>query len=290
MSKFHIGTIEDAQFSVPAPYAEHADGYRSIGLINHLTSPACVHMGVDLVEIAPGGCHMRVLHAFEKGFYVLSGELIVGLHGTGHRLSAGHYGLIHKATPYTFFNPGDEPVRIFEMNAPQPKPFEHNFKDTVFQPGKVIKLGIEPDLIDPRVKFLGKFEDSQMAGDGDTISAAGARSSSIHGIILKEFIDRMFGAFHLALFMVQFQPGGAGTTHDHPHEEIYYFLSGQACATLEDQEFIVGAGQYVWTGAGCFHQFECYGDEPVRWIETQAPLPADFEAFRFRQEWDRLTA
>ena len=288
MSKFHVGTIDDSNFAVPANFAAHSDGYRRLELIDHTTSPAAVHMGVGLMDIAPGGYHDPVIHAFEKGIYVLGGEIVLSFHGRAHRLSAGHYAVISKAVQYTLYNPGSEPARIFDMNAPQPKPLDHEFKDTIFQPGEVVKNAAAPDLDDPRVKFVGHFDDAQMGGGGATISAVGVRSASIRGIVLKEFIDRMFGAVHQALFMVQFQPGGVGTTHDHPLEETYFIMSGQARATLDGEEFIVGPGQYVWTGVGCFHQFECIGDEPVRWIETQAPLPADFETFRFRREWDPL--
>ncbi len=289
MSKFYVGAVDESKFAVPKNYAGHSSGYRRLELVDHTVSPAAVHMGVGLVEIMPGGYHEPVIHAFEKSFYVLSGEVILRFHDRAHRLAVGHYGVISKAVQYTLFNPGSVPARIFDMNAPQPKPLDHDFKDTIFQPGEVAKQARAPDLDDPRVKYLGRFDEAHMAGDGGFISAAGARSTSIRGIILKELVDRMLGARHQSLFMVQFRPGGAGTTHDHPHEEIYFLLSGKARATLEGREFIVGPGEFVWTSAGCFHQFECFGDEPVRWIETQAPLPADFEAFRFRREWDPLS-
>jgi mannose-6-phosphate isomerase-like protein (cupin superfamily) len=288
MSRFHVGTIDEGGFAVPPRYAAHSEGYRRLELVDHTISPAAVHMGVGLAEIAPGGFHQPVIHAFEKGFFVLGGEVILQFHGRAHHLSAGHFGVIAKAVPYTLFNPGDAPVRLLDMNAPQPKPGDHDFADTIFQPGEVARAAAVPDLDDPRIKYLGRFDETRMAGKGDNISAVGVRSSSIRGIVLAEMIDRMFGAYHLALFMVQFQPGGVGTTHDHPLEETYFVMSGRARATLDGEAFDIGPGQFVWTGVGCFHQFECLGDEPVRWIETQAPLPADYETFRFRREWDPL--
>lgn len=288
MQKYHIGRLSDGVFAMPARYQGHATGYRACSIISAITNPACVLTGVNIVRIAPGGGHKTVFHAFEKGFYILKGTLVLQFHGRAHRLSAGHYALIHKAVPYTLYNPGEEEAELLEMCAPQPKPEGHSFCDTFFRNGEAAKVGTVPDLDDPTVKFVGFLANEDFRSSGETISAVGVRSGSIHGITLRELIDRMFGSEHLALFMVQFAPGGAGTTHDHPLEEIYYFLSGQARATLEGEEFIVGAGEYVWTGAGCFHQFETYGDVPVRWIETQAPLPAGFETFRFRREWDPL--
>ena len=295
MSKYFVGTIDDAKFAEPSNYAGRAQGYRRLELIDHSVSPAAVHTGAGLAEIAAGGGHNPVIHAFEKGFYVLSGEVILSFHGRAHRLSTGHYGVIAKGVEYTMFNPGETPVRMFDMNAPQPKSPDHDFKDTIFQsddPGDIVRDAAAPDLDDPRVKYLGRFDEAQLpeGGSGASIAGVGVRSNSIHGINIIEFIDRMLGAHHLAMFMVEFQPGGAGTTHDHPLEEVYYIMSGQARVTLDGAAQIVGAGQFVWTGVGCFHQFECIGDEPVRWIETQAPLPTDFETFRFRREWDPLSA
>jgi len=286
VSQFYVGSIDERKFVVPEIYASHCEGYLRQVLVSHAISPASVHMGVGLVEIAPGGYHSPVMHAFEKSFYVLDGTVIASIGQQAYQLSTGHYGLIHKATPYTFCNATDKPVRLFEMMAPQPKPMDSNFRDTFFlSQDAPARTGPVPNLDDPRVKFLGKFDESQMPTEGGPISGVGARSNSIHGVILKEFVDRSMGAQHLSMFLVQFQPGGKGGSHDHPHEEIYYFLSGKAEAIVNGERFVVEAGQYVWTAVGCFHSFETVGDEPVRWIETQAPQPTEFEAFRFRDEW-----
>ena len=290
MAKFHVGEVDDGKLYQPDNYAGHSEGYRRLDLIDHTTSGSSVHMGVGLVEIAARGGHEPVVNAFEKGFYVLSGEMVLNFHGRAHLLSEGHYGVIQKGVQYTFHNPGKSPARMFDMNAPQPKPLDHDFKDIIFQPGEIVKTAEPVNLGDPRVKFLGFYPNQEITDTATSISAVGVRSHSIDGIVVKELIDRMLGAHHLALFLVQFQPGGMGTSHDHPLEETYFILSGKARTKLDGQEFIVGAGQYVWTGVGCFHEFECIGDEPVRWIETQAPLPTDFETFRFRREWDPLSA
>ena len=116
MSKFHVGTVDESKFAVPANYAAHSEGYRRLALIDDAVSAAAVHMGAGLVEIAPGGHHMPVIHAFEKGFYILSGEVILNFHGRAHRLSAGHYGVVSKAVQYTLFNPGDEAARTCALD------------------------------------------------------------------------------------------------------------------------------------------------------------------------------
>ncbi|MGD2167363.1 MAG: cupin domain-containing protein [Gammaproteobacteria bacterium] len=289
MKRHYVGTVDDKPLQTQERFAAHSEGYRRAELIDHTTSPAAVHMGLGIAELAPGGHLMPVMHAFEKGFYVLGGNVVLAMAGRAHRLGANHYGVIPKATAYSLFNAGGEPVRILEMMAPQPKPLDSGFDDTIFVDDlSLVREAPVPDLSDPRIKHLGYFDETSLTGAGD-ISGTGVRSSSIYGVSIREFVDRLLGAQHLSMFLVQFQPGGMGTQHDHPHEESYFLLSGKAEAVLDGESWIVEPGHYVWTGVGCFHSFETIGDEPVRWLETQAPLPADFEAFRFRREWEPLS-
>lgn len=288
MNRHYVGSVDESRFATADLYKANSQAYRRLELVDHTTSPAAVHLGLGLVDVAPAGYLMPVLHAFEKGFYILSGSVVVAAGGRAHLLHKDYYGVFPKATTYSYFNAGEEPVRILEVMAPQPKPPDSGFNDTLFDAGAALAREAQtPDLSDPRIKRIGRFEESQLPTAGQ-ISGTGVRSSSIHGVSIKEFIDRMLGAQHLSLFMVQFAPGGMGTQHDHPHEETYFLLSGKAQAVLDGKPYIVEPGNYVWTGVGCFHSFETLGNEPVRWIETQAPLPADYEAFRFRREWEPL--
>ncbi|HTW74921.1 MAG TPA: cupin domain-containing protein [Steroidobacteraceae bacterium] len=286
MPNYFVGSVDEIRFQ---PLRDHgATGSRRMPLVGHATAPSCVHTGLDLDEIAPGGHLAPVMHAYEKAFYVLEGDVIFDLEGRSYRLEKGHYGLMHKATPYAFRNPGDRAARLLTVSAPQPKPQGSAFQDT-YSPATGLGRAeaVVPNLSDPRIRYLGKFEESSMPSSG-AISGVGVRSKSIYGVAIKEFVDRLFGAQFLAMFMVQFIPGGFGTSHDHPHEETYFFLSGKAEGVFDGDLHLIRAGQYVWTGVGCFHSFRTLGEEPVRWIETQAPLPADYEAFRFRREWEPL--
>jgi quercetin dioxygenase-like cupin family protein len=116
----------------------------------------------------------------------------------------------------------------------------------------------------------------------------GYRGSSIFGISLKMLVDHMLGAQHLTLFMVEFQPGGEGNIHDHPFEESYVLLTGEAEAILDGKTYHVKAGDYVWTGVGGTHGFFNKGTVPVRWIETQTPQPPNQQGFRFPADWAYL--
>jgi mannose-6-phosphate isomerase-like protein (cupin superfamily) len=104
------------------------------------------------------------------------------------------------------------------------------------------------------------------------------------------FVDRSFGAIHQSLFLIQYMPGAKIDFHDHTFEESYFVVSGRVCATADGETYILGAGDVIWTGVGCIHSFANTGEEPVRWIETQAPLPPAKEVFRFERDWAQYAA
>jgi quercetin dioxygenase-like cupin family protein len=61
------------------------------------------------------------------------------------------------------------------------------------------------------------------------------------GISVKIVVDRGLGAELLAMFMVDYEPGGAAQAHDHPFEEAYFFLDGEIAAELD------GVGIDAWS-------------------------------------------
>ena len=65
---------------------------------------------------------------------------------------------------------------------------------------------------------------------------------------------------------------------------------GLGLAVADGKVYDLGPGDVIWTGVGCIHSFENVSAEPVRWLETQAPLPPAREVFRFERDWARLTA
>ena len=93
------------------------------------------------------------------------------------------------------------------------------------------------------------------------------------GVAIKMFVDRSFGAIHQSLFLIQYSPGAKIDPHDHTFEESYLIVGGRVRATADGKTYELGPGDVIWTGVGCIHSFENAGTEPVRWIETQAPLP-----------------
>ena len=175
------------------------------------------------------------------------------------------------------------PFRESELRPAPGQEHDTFFFKTETAPSK----GNPPDFRDPMTRYLGHFDDAQMPPYSQ-LQMEGYRGSSIFGISLKMLVDHMLGAQHLTLFMVEFQPGGEGNIHDHPFEETYFLLSGEAEAILDGKTYHVKAGDYVWNGVGGTHGFFNKGAVPVRWIETQAPQPPNQQGFRFPADWAYL--
>jgi mannose-6-phosphate isomerase-like protein (cupin superfamily) len=110
------------------------------------------------------------------------------------------------------------------------------------------------------------------------------------GVAIKMFVDRSFGAVHQSLFLIQYMPGAKIDPHDHTFEESYLIISGRVQATADGKTYDLGPGDVIWTSVGCIHSFANTGAEPVRWIETQAPLPPVKEVFRFERDWAQYAA
>ena len=73
------------------------------------------------------------------------------------------------------------------------------------------------------------------------------------GITVKMMVDSDLGAQLTTMFMVQYDPDGVAGAHDHPFEETYYFLEGQAEAIFDGERYPLGPGDVAWAGVGCVH-------------------------------------
>jgi mannose-6-phosphate isomerase-like protein (cupin superfamily) len=231
-----------------------------------------VHMGTGICSLDPGGSIETHLHSFEESFYVLEGEVSARIGEKDCHFGPGDYGLIRTGMPHSWRNEGGGTVRWLEMQAPQPRTGESS-RDTFFTE-EAQGSGAPP---------LGHFDESQLPRPGGASQMEGFNPTT--GVAIKMFVDRSFGAVHQSLFLIQYLPGARIDRHDHTFEESYYIVSGRVRATADGQSYDLGPGDVIWTGVGCIHSFENAGTEPVRWIETQAPLPPAQEVFRFERDW-----
>ena len=280
-----VGNYAQAIFQIPPAYEKHSQGYTRVSLVDHTTG--AVHTGLGLCQLEAGGTLEPHLHFYEEAFYILEGQVLGSMDGRTYQFGPGDYGIIQASVSHSWRGIGDRPVRWLEMLSPQPKPAGQE-RDTFFLKGTTPPVeGSPPDFRDPTTRYLGHFDDLQMPPPSQ-LQMDGYRGSNIYGISLKMLVDRMLGAQHLTLFMVEFQPGGDGNIHDHPFEETYFLVSGEAEAVLDGKSYHVKAGDYVWTSVGGTHGFFNRGTVPVRWIETQSPQPPNQQAFRFPADWAYL--
>jgi quercetin dioxygenase-like cupin family protein len=262
-------------------YAGHSEKYSRASLLDHTIGS--VHTGVSIDELAPGGTIAPHIHSYEEGFYVMAGEAIVSINDQAYRLRAGDYGVAKVGALHAWRNAGSTPVRWFQMAAPQPKP-PGKERDTFFQKGGVAHASAVPlDLSDLKGNLLGHFDESQIPPVGQRTNVV----AGLEGVFLKWMIDEHFGARHHRMLFIEYQPGVSIALHDHTFEEGYFILSGEVQGTMDGETYLAKPGDVLWTSVGCLHTFINVSKEPVRWLETFAPIPPAENVFRFKRDWDK---
>jgi len=277
-----VSRIDPAAAQTPQPYEQKSSGFRRAAYVDR--SIGSVHMGTAICFLDAPGAIAPHVHSFEESFYILDGNVIVQIGDQAYELGPGNFALIGTGVPHSWRNVGDRPACWLEMQAPQPRPIEYG-RDTFFVGGEAPLQGTPPAPDSPKT---GYFDETQLPRPGGVSQMEGFNPTT--GVAIKMFVDRSFGAIHQSLFLIQYQPGAKIDLHDHTFEESYFIVSGNVCATADGETHDLGAGDVIWTGVGCIHSFANLGDEPVRWIETQAPLPPAREVFRFERDWAQYAA
>jgi quercetin dioxygenase-like cupin family protein len=275
----HVSKIDATSAQTPTLYEGYSSGFRCAAYVER--GMGSVHMGTGICDLDANGVIQPHLHSFEESFYILEGNLIVQIDEQAYQLGAGHYGLISTGVKHAIRNVGDRSARWLEMHAPQPRPVDYG-RDTFFVGGE---MSAEAKAPENGTSQIGRFDEAELPVPGGPSQMEGF--NPITGVAIKMFVDRSFGAVHQSLFLIQYMPGARIDSHDHTFEESYYIVSGRVKATADGKVYDLGAGDVIWTGVGCIHSFENVGSEPVRWIETQAPLPPAKEVFRFERDWSQ---
>jgi mannose-6-phosphate isomerase-like protein (cupin superfamily) len=272
-----VSKIDPQAAQTPKAYEQGSSGFRRATYVER--AMGSVHMGTGICYLDPNGLIQPHLHSFEESFYILEGSLIVQIGEQAHHLGPGNFGLLSTGVPHCWRNAGEGTARWLEMQAPQPRPLDYG-RDTFFVPGDVPSQGMP---VTPDSPMVGYFDESQLPHPGGPSQMEGFNPTT--GVAIKMFVDRSFGAIHQSLFLIQYLPGAKIDPHDHTFEESYFIVSGRVRATADGQAYDLGPGDVIWTGVGCIHSFVNVGEEPVSWIETQAPLPPAKEVFRFERDW-----
>lgn len=244
-----------------------------------------VHLEVALARLGAGGMIRGHEHYYEESFYMLEGRALLSLNGRDVQVEANDFGYVPAGVPHAWSNPSNGAATWFRMRSPQPR-------EIAGTPGTFLNAEASPpesgvSVAESGLRHLGSFEEHHLPAPGP-ISMKGYRGANVNSVSIWMLVDEYLGALHHTMFIVQFVPGASthpGGDHFHPFEEAYYFLSGSAIAHLDDGDFPVSAGDLVFAGTNALHGYTMTSEEPVRWIEVQAPAPTAREAFIFPSEW-----
>ncbi len=289
MTRHVVKRAAEAQY-IPAPQNRASEGLTRWSIADE-SSPGAVHTEFSLCALASGGHVGSAVQSYEECFYVLEGNPIVQTPAGATRLAPGDYGLLPTGVPHEWRNDG-EPAHWAQMRAPQPRAA---YSYDVY--GIAALQRTEPGLVDPRdprTRSFGHIEAANMEVDKQrqellAMSASMRTALLVYsGITVKMMVDSDLGAQLTTMFMVQYEPAGVAGPHDHPFEETYLFLEGEAEAVFDGQTYRLHAGDAAFAGVGCVHGFKNVGDGPVRWLETQAPQPPGRHSYRFVRDWDYL--
>jgi quercetin dioxygenase-like cupin family protein len=296
-SRHLVLKADQANYEVPEVYRDRSEGFRRWEIVGEKT-PGAVHTGFSVCELEPGGWVARHVHSYEESFYVIEGEGVCETPEGVFAVRPGDYGVIPVGVEHRWRNDGSTPVRWAEMLAPQPR--AAHGEDSYFVADVVSEAPpLAVDVRDPRTRSFGHIDPENMDVDKQTqdrlaVSASMRTALLVYsGITVKMMVDTDLGSQLLTMFMVQYQPGGFAGPHDHPLEETYLFLEGEAEGVFDGHRYRLEPGDVAFAGVGCIHEFSNAGDGIVRWLETQAPQPPARHSYRFVRDWrylqDKLT-
>lgn len=114
--------------------------------------------------------------------------------------------------------------------------------------------------------YFGRFHDSALASDP-------TYDAHSQGYTRAALVNHATGSVHTGLSMNQLAARGTVAPHVHSFEEGFYILSGQAIVSINDQAYLLGAGDYGVAKVGTVHGWRTMGSAPVRWLQMAAPQP-----------------
>ena len=290
MSNHVVKRVPDLVYSTPPEFEGRSAGYTAAAVVDE--PGGATQMGFRVGVIAPGGSIATHVHSFEESLYVIDGVLVVDTTEGSYELVMGDYALMPVGMTHALRNPGKNPVRFAEMQAPLPR--ERFGYDTQFPAPIVHSVPDRPDVRDPRNRYFGHIDPENMdpslqTQDRLSLSASMRTALLVYsGISVKMMVDSDLGADLSTMFMVQYEQGGFAGRHDHPLEEAYLILEGEVEAAFDGEQYRLSPGDVAWAGVGCVHEFRNVGDGVVRWLETQAPQPPARHSYRFARDWTYL--
>jgi quercetin dioxygenase-like cupin family protein len=294
-----IVTKQDwARASVPWAFEGHAREYDRLTMVGPEVGRS-IHTDLGIGRLRPGGRVDLHVHSYEEAVYVLDGTVNMQIGGKAYLLERGDYAFIPLGCVHGFANVSETETRWLDVNSPVALRQESGRRDTFFPraDGDLFAEAQPPDFTDPTLVLVGHYDgtepDHVSAATG--IEARGRSSAGMDtavlaysGISVKMMVDERRGANLLNMFMVDYEVNGAAQVHDHPFEEAYFFLDGDTEFELDGVKHKVEPGDVAWAGVGETHACFNTSGGPVRWIETQSPLPPARHSYRWPADWHRF--
>ena len=270
--------IEDKLFIAPADYEGHSKGFRRADLIGR--DEGSVHMRFSISELEPDAWIDACVHSYEKGVFVLEGQVQLNRDGKIFSLGPHDYALIPIGTPHAFRNVGPTRSRWVEKCAPRPK-LADEWQDSFFVssfawPSDDSALPVST----PLAPMVGHFDKQQLP-------APQRVDDFMWGWSKKMLMDKMFGSVHFDLFIIEFADGGQTSLHDHNFEEAYLVLEGEVTFEAEGAKYVLKPGTIAWSGVGAMHGFFLNHGTTCRWLEVMSPQPPMQNANRRMATWNR---
>jgi quercetin dioxygenase-like cupin family protein len=112
----------------------------------------------------------------------------------------------------------------------------------------------------------GKFEESALVADPlfEGYSQAYTRAP---------LVNHTSGSVHTGLSICELASRGTLDPHVHSFEEGFYILSGEAVVAMNDQAYLLRAGDYGVAKVDTLHSMRNISTAPVRWFQMNAPQP-----------------
>jgi quercetin dioxygenase-like cupin family protein len=285
-----VRAADELDLVVPPGFDGRSSGYVGDDVVDEPAGG--VQMGFRVSRIEPGGQVDAHVHSFEESIYVVAGSVVLDTPEGSTAMTTGDYGLVPVGVTHALRNVGDARVELAEMKAPLPR--ERFGHDTRFPPALEPGPARPVDVRDPRTRRYGHIDPASMdpalqTQDRLAVSASMRTALLVYsGISVKMMVDADLGADLSTMFMVQYEPGGFAGAHDHPLEEAYLILDGEAEGVFDGERYHLRTGDVAWAGVGCVHEFRNLGAGRVRWLETQAPQPPARHSYRFARDWTYL--
>jgi quercetin dioxygenase-like cupin family protein len=281
---YHAGNLSNVAAETPGAFGDgRSEGYTRQTLIDH--THGAVHTSLSVHTLAPGGRINPHFHSTEEGLLILEGEVVAALDGHHYTLGASDFAASRVGQIHALRNVSDAPVRWLEMRSPQPLRSDAEY-DVFHQEGEAPTSGARVAPGDPRSQLVGHFDVSQLMQVNPVGGMGPDAPDPRLGPRRKMLIDRVAGLEHLNMFVIQFEPGGGVSSHDHPFEESYFMLAGETEVELGDETYSFKVGDFGWAAVNAPHGFINKSDKPVRWLETAAPQPPPQGRRRIMAAWE----